>query len=86
MKLIRSVVVVSLVVFMASCADTPNKKHTVKRPDTKVVQPDQELNSQYYLNQAQRQYDASGDITQRNSLLLQAAASDRKSTRLNSSH
>ncbi|MGY0635684.1 MAG: penicillin-binding protein activator [Paraglaciecola chathamensis] len=75
MKLIRSVVVVSLVVFMASCADTPNKKHTVKRPDTKVVQPDQELNSQYYLNQAQRQYDASGDITQRNSLLLQAAAS-----------
>jgi outer membrane PBP1 activator LpoA protein len=85
MKLIRSVVIVSLVVFMASCADTPNKKHTVKRPDIKVVQPDQELNSQYYLNQAQRQYDDSGDITQRNKLLLQAASTLQQEENCNAS-
>lgn len=74
MKLIRSVVVVSLVVFMASCADTPNKKNSVKRPDIKVVQPDRELNSQYYLNQAQRQFAQTGDTTERNRLILQAAS------------
>ncbi|WP_339898598.1 penicillin-binding protein activator [Paraglaciecola polaris] len=73
MKLIRSVVVVSLVVFMASCADAPNKKNTLKRPDIKVVQPDRELSSQYYLNQAQRKFAANGDTTERNGLLLLAA-------------
>ncbi|WP_166422243.1 penicillin-binding protein activator [Paraglaciecola sp. 20A4] len=74
MKLIRSVVVVSLVVFMASCADAPNKKNTVKRPDIKVVQPDRELSSQYYLNQAQREFARDGDTTERNDLLLLAAS------------
>lgn len=85
MKLIRSVVVVSLVVFMASCADAPNKKNTVKRPDIKVVQPDRELSSQYYLNQAQRKFAQDGDTTERNDLLLLAASKLQQEQNCNAS-